>query len=188
MQKHLRVSIGGLLLLGVLCACQASQHPPGTQEEAVMDLQLTSSSFLAGETIPKRHTCDGKDASPPLAWSGLPSGTESLVVIVDDPDAPVGTWVHWVVFNIQASSAGLEEAVPDSPVLEGVGVHGNNGWRRLGYGGPCPPSGPAHRYFFRLYALDSILDLEPGTSRKNVETAMQGHILAQGELVGRYGR
>jgi Raf kinase inhibitor-like YbhB/YbcL family protein len=153
-----------------------------------MGLQVASISFQAGETIPKRYTCDGEDISPQLSWSELPSGTKSLVLIVDDPDAPVGTWVHWLLFDIPAGTRSLEEAVPGIPAVEGVGVQGSNGWGSLGYGGPCPPRGPAHRYFFRLYALDSVLDLAPGTGTGDVEMAMHGHVLAQGEMVGRYGR
>ena len=188
MKEHQRASILVLLLLVVLSACQGSQRPQEAQEEAAMDLQVASSSFQAGESIPKRHTCDGADVSPPLSWSEPPSGAESLVLIVDDPDAPVGTWAHWLLFNIPAGARSLDEAVPAIPVVRGVGVQGNNGWRRTGYGGPCPPSGPAHRYFFRLYALDAVLDLGPGASWREVEVAMQGHILAQGELVSKYGR
>jgi len=188
MKEHLRISIWVLLLLAVLSACQASQRPQETQQEAAMNLQVESSAFQAGESIPKRYTCDGEDLSPPLSWSELPPGTESLVLIADDPDAPVGTWDHWLLFNIPAGARALHETVPATLVVEGVGVQGNNGWHRVGYGGPCPPSGPAHRYFFRLYALDSVLELGPGANRKEVEGAMQGHILAQGELVGRYGR
>jgi Raf kinase inhibitor-like YbhB/YbcL family protein len=153
-----------------------------------MELQIESSAFRTGEAIPKRYTCDGDDISPALSWSEPPAGTESLALIVDDPDAPVGTWVHWVLFDIPATARSLPEGVPPAPTVEGTGVHGNSSWRRVGYGGPCPPQGPAHRYIFRLYALDTTLDLKPGASRQDVDKAMKGHILAQGELLGQYGR
>jgi hypothetical protein len=128
-----------------------------------------------------KYTCDGQDISPPLEWSGTPEGTQSLVLISDDPDAPVGTWVHWVLFDLPADTNSLPEGAQD------LGTDGNNSWRRPGYGGPCPPSG-THRYFFKLYALDTALNLEAGASKEQVEKAMQGHILAQGELMGKYER
>ena len=152
-----------------------------------MNLQVESSAFPAGDTIPERYPCDGDDVSPPVSWSELPSGTETLVLIVDDPDAPVGTWVHWLLFNIPSGIRGLEEAVPPTPVVEGLGVQGNNGWRRLGYGGPCPPSG-THRYYFKVYALDTELDLASSSTKKDLLKAMEGHILAEGQLMGKYKR
>jgi len=145
-------------------------------------IKLTSFAFKEGETIPQKYTCDDRDLSPPLTWTGVPPGTESLVLIADDPDAPVGTWVHWVVFDLPPQMAELTEG-------KGVvGVNGINSWRRQGYGGPCPPPGKPHQYFFKLYALDILLGLEAGASKVDVESAMQGHILAQGQLMGMYGR
>lgn len=154
-----------------------------------MEFTLTSSAFAPGARIPTRHTCDADDLSPPLAWSDPPEGTESLALISDDPDAPVGTWVHWVIFDIPATVRSLPEGLstagdPDS--LAGA-RQGTNDFRRLGYGGPCPPSG-THRYFFRLYALDTALGLKPGASRADVDRAMSGHILAEAELMGKYSR
>ena len=146
-----------------------------------MPIQITSAAFEEGTTIPVKYTCDGEDISPPLAWSGVPDGTKSLVLITDDPDAPVGTWVHWVLFNLPADTNSLPEGV------QGVGTDGNNSWRRPGYGGPCPPSG-THRYFFKLYALDTALEVEPGMTKQDLLDAMQGHILAIGQLMGTFTR
>ena len=153
-----------------------------------MELQLSSSAFEEGGTIPQKYTCDGLDASPPLAWSNIPEGTASLALIADDPDAPIGTWVHWILFDIPADRRELPEGVLKAERVEGIGTHGNSSWRRPGYGGPCPPAGKPHSYFFKLYALDATLNLEPGATKQNLEEAMQGHVLAQGELIGIYGR
>jgi phosphatidylethanolamine-binding protein (PEBP) family uncharacterized protein len=132
MTEHLRISILALVSLAVLSACQGSVRSQEAQEGPAMNLQVESSAFQSRETIPKRYTCDGDDVSPPLSWSEVPSGTESLVLIVDDPDAPVGTWVHWLLFNVPSRTRGLEEAVPAIPAIEGLGVQGNNDWRRVG--------------------------------------------------------
>jgi len=153
-----------------------------------MALQVTSSAFEEGGTIPRQYTCDGPDDSPPLAWSGDPAGTQSLALISDDPDAPVGTWVHWVIYDIPPDLTALPEGVAKTDTVEGIGVQGTNDFRRVGYGGPCPPPGKPHRYYFKLYALDTTLGLGPGATKKDVEQAMQGHILAQGQLMGKYGR
>lgn len=153
-----------------------------------MTIQITSSAFSEGGKIPQKYTCDGEDASPPLAWSGIPAGTQSLALIADDPDAPVGTWVHWVLYNIPPDLSGLPEGIAKTASVEDTGLQGNNGFRKAGYGGPCPPKGKPHRYFFKLYALDMILGLEAGASKADLEEAMQGHILAQGQLIGLYGR
>lgn len=147
-----------------------------------MSIQITSAAFSEGGMIPKRHTCDGENISPPLQWSGVPAQAKSLALIMDDPDAPVGTWVHWVVFDLSPQASGLAEGV------SGVGVQGVNSFRKLGYGGPCPPRGAPHRYYFKLYALDLLLALPQGTSKAEVEKAMQGHVLAEGQLMGKYGR
>jgi Raf kinase inhibitor-like YbhB/YbcL family protein len=152
-----------------------------------VSLSLESSAFADGEAIPLRYTCDGEDLSPPLAWGEPPAGTLSLALIADDPDAPVGTWVHWVLFNLPADTRSLPEGLLPEAAVAG-GLQGINGWKELGYGGPCPPKGSTHRYFFKLYALDTALDLEAGASKADVEKAMDGHILGQGQLVGRYGR
>lgn len=188
MYNRLRIWVGMLVLLVALSACQGSRQEQPAQEDVEMKLEVESSAFAAGETIPVRYTCDGDDISPPLSWSEPPPGAESLVLIVDDPDAPAGTWTHWVLFNVPATARSLAEGVPPDATVEGVGVHGNSSWRRPGYGGPCPPRGAAHRYLFKLYALDTALDLRPGASQVDVEQALEGHILAQGQLMGKYGR
>ena len=148
-----------------------------------MNFELTSTAFAAGEPIPAKYTCDGADISPPLAWSDPPQGTQSLALIMDDPDAPVGTWDHWILFNIPADTRDLpEQASPPSG-----SVDGKNSWGRTGYGGPCPPRG-THRYFFKLYALDTPLNLPAGVDKAQLLQAMEGHILAQAELMGTYAR
>jgi Raf kinase inhibitor-like YbhB/YbcL family protein len=152
-----------------------------------MGLTLTSSAFKDGEMIPRRYTCDGEDISPDLQWSGTPEATRSLAIICEDPDAPVGTWVHWVLFNLPADIRGLSEAVSAHPTLENGAVQGKNDWARFGYGGPCPPSG-THRYVFTLYALDVPLDLKSGATKSGVLEAMQGHILAESRITGTYRR
>lgn len=151
-------------------------------------MQLTSTAFSEGSPIPSRHTCDGKDLSPALKWSGAPAGTRSLALIVDDPDAPGKIWVHWVVFDLPAGTSELPEDRPKTQYLPGGAKQGLNDFRRLGYGGPCPPPGKPHRYFFKLFALDKELELKPGATRDQVEAAMEGHVLAQTQLMGTYQR
>lgn len=150
-------------------------------------MELKSSAFTAGGMIPKKHTCDGPDVSPPLSWSDVPAGAKSLALIADDPDAPMGTWVHWVAWNIPTNARGLEEGVPKKDSLPNGMKQGTTDFRSIGYGGPCPPSG-THRYFFKLYALDTSLNLPPSTTKKDLEKAMQGHLLQQVELMGKYAR
>jgi Raf kinase inhibitor-like YbhB/YbcL family protein len=150
-------------------------------------MELTSSSFQDGK-IPRQFTCDGADASPHLSWTAPPPATKSLALLVTDPDAPAGTWVHWVLYDLSATARELPMGVQKVQNLGDGTRQGRNDFGRIGYGGPCPPPGPAHRYFFRLYALDTQLNLSPGATRDQLEAAMQGHILAQAELVARYGR
>ncbi|MDA8095337.1 MAG: YbhB/YbcL family Raf kinase inhibitor-like protein [Betaproteobacteria bacterium] len=151
-----------------------------------MSLTLTSPSFRPGESIPKEYTCDGADRSPPLAWSGTPADTKTLALVLEDPDAPGGTWVHWVLYNIPARVHALEANVPHHPVLADGARQGLNSWPKTGYGGPCPPSG-THHYWFHLYALDTLLDLKTPTQAQLLD-AMKGHILAEAELMGTYRR
>jgi len=153
-----------------------------------MSIQLTSSAFAEGKPIPAKYTCDGGDVSPPLKWSAVPDGTKSLALISDDPDAPVGTWVHWVVYNIPPDTTELAEGVPKSEVLTNGATQGMTDFKRIGYGGPCPPRGGPHRYFFKLYALDTALNLKPGAAKQELLRAMEGHILAEGRLMGTYQR
>ncbi len=153
-----------------------------------MSFNLTCTAFKDGDTIPKKYTCDGSDVSPPLHWGIPPAGTRSYAIIADDPDAPVGTWVHWVLYNLPLDLRGLPEAIPaNDRVLDGA-LQGLNDFKRVGYGGPCPPPGKPHRYFFKLYALDTVLDLKPRESKVHVLQACQGHVLAEAQLMGRYGR
>lgn len=148
-------------------------------------MKLSSSAFQSGEMIPSKYTCMGDDVSPPLAWSDIPPKTQSLALIADDPDAPMGTWVHWVVWNIPPSLTSLEENLPKKDALPNGIKQGMTDFKRVGYGGPCPPSG-IHRYFFKLYALDTQLNLPTMTHKKDLEKAMEGHILARTELMGKY--
>jgi Raf kinase inhibitor-like YbhB/YbcL family protein len=155
---------------------------------AAMSLQLSSAAFSGGQKIPVKFTCDGSDASPELSWRDIPAGTKSFALIMDDPDAPAGTWVHWVLYNIPAESKELPEAVPKQEQLPDGALQGHNSFRKIGYGGPCPPPGKPHRYYFRLYALDSKLDLKAGATKADVERAMKAHVLGEAELIGRFGR
>jgi Raf kinase inhibitor-like YbhB/YbcL family protein len=153
-----------------------------------MSIELTSTAFQPGATIPKPYTGDGADRSPPLHWSDPPQGTKSLALICDDPDAPRGTWVHWVLFNLPSQTHELAEGVPTTEALGNGAKQGKNDFGKIGYGGPAPPKGKPHRYYFKLYALDMAPDLSPGASKAQLVDAMKGHILAEGELVGNYGR
>jgi len=153
-----------------------------------MSIELTSTAFKAGEIIPKQFTGDGADQSPSLRWSEPPSGTKSIALICDDPDAPRGTWVHWVLFNLPAQARELEEGVPTTETLGSGAKQGKNDFGNIGYGGPAPPKGNPHRYFFKLYALDAALDLPAGATKAELEKAMNGHILAEGQLMGTYQR
>jgi len=150
-------------------------------------IKVKSTAFEEGGMIPKPHTCDGTDISPPLAWTGVPEATKSIALICDDPDAPMGTWVHWVVFNLPPDTKELPENVPSQKRLGNGAIHGINDFRKIGYGGPCPPSG-IHRYYFKVYALDTEINLKPGIKKGKLLKAMKGHILAEGQLMGKYSR
>jgi len=169
-----------LPLLGLLClglvACAEQMATFGLESEA----------FEAGKAIPRRFACDGEDLSPPLRWSDPPGGTKSFALVVDDPDAPMGTWDHWLLFDLDPALRSLDEGLGNDAERErAVGTPGRNSWKRRGYGGPCPPGG-THRYFFRLYALDARLGLETGRDKKALLKAMESHILARAELMGTY--
>jgi Raf kinase inhibitor-like YbhB/YbcL family protein len=163
----------------------SGEAPPMNQEEVKMSLQLTSPAFNEGGAIPAVYTCTGDGISPELAWSGAPDGTQSFALIMDDPDAPGRTWVHWVIANLPADAAGLPERVESDAGLPGDAVQGRNSRGGNNYDGPCPPRG-THRYFFKLYALDTMLDLAAGASKEDVLAAMEGHVLAEGQLMGTY--
>ena len=164
---------------------QADATSQQKEGEVMAKLQVTSPSFAHEGAIPLEFTCDGADVSPALSWTDGPDGTASYALIMDDPDAPRGTWVHWVAWNIPNPS--LVDAIPAQETLDDGTMQGMNSWPRLGYGGPCPPSG-SHRYYFKVYALDAKLDLPPATNKEALLKAMEGHILAQGELMGTYQR
>jgi Raf kinase inhibitor-like YbhB/YbcL family protein len=156
--------------------------------EPALPFELISTAFEPGEPIPVKYSCDGEDISPSLAWGDPPAGTQSLALIMDDPDAPVGTWDHWTVFNIPAEARELPEAMPAGTKLGDVApTFGKNSWGRSDYGGPCPPGG-THRYFFKLYALDTTLSLDENAGKEQMLAAMEGHILAEAELMGTYSK
>jgi hypothetical protein len=150
-------------------------------------MEIKSSSFRQGDMIPAQYTCDGQNISPPLIWDGAPPETKSFALICDDPDAPIGTWVHWVIFDIPAGVNSLPESVPGKEEVPGLGKNGKNSSHSYGYDGPCPPSG-THRYYFKLYALDALLNLNAGLSKEDLLKAMKGHVLAEAQLMGRYKR
>lgn len=153
-----------------------------------MTLSISSPAFQDGEKIPAKYTCQGQDISPPLKWNRVPDETQSLALILDDPDAPSGVFTHWVIFNLLPDRRELPEAVPAASQLPSGALQGKNDFGKIGYGGPCPPPGYPHRYRFTLYALDRQLDLKAGSSKQQVLNAIEGHILAQGQLTGTYQR
>jgi Raf kinase inhibitor-like YbhB/YbcL family protein len=176
------------LLVCLILAGFATSGQRGSAAGPVEKFEITSTAFAPGGEIPREFTCDGSNSSPALKWTAPPKGTKSLALIVDDPDAPVGTWVHWVIYDLPPEARELAAKMPlDGELADGT-RQGRNDFRRLGYGGPCPPPGPAHRYFFKLYALDAKLDSKPGLTKSELEKAMQGHTLARAELMGRYKR
>jgi Raf kinase inhibitor-like YbhB/YbcL family protein len=166
---------------------ESTPTPAKESETGENDFRLTSEAFTHEEAIPTRYSCDGEDLSPPLAWHNAPEGTVSFALINDDPDAPVGTWVHWVLFNIPSTTTALAEDVSPELEFEDGSRHGENSWRRTDYGGPCPPGG-THRYIFKLYALDTQLDFDNAPTKEELLQAMEGHILAETELMGTYAR
>lgn len=153
-----------------------------------MAFELSSPSFKAGEPIPRRHTCQGEDLSPPLHWTVPPATTKSYVIIADDPDAPAGTWVHWVIYNLPLDLRGLTEGIPAEDHLPNGAMQGLNDFQRIGYGGPCPPPGKPHRYYFTLYVLDVVLTLKPRATKRQVLEACRGHVLAEAQLMGRFSQ
>lgn len=178
------VSFVCLVIACVLTATGAVLQPPETHQQ----MDITSSAFKNGQSIPSQYTCDDKNISPPLAWNGAPANTQSLALIVDDPDAPTGVWTHWVVFDLSSDVSGLPEDAAKAESVLSKAKQGVNDFKNAAYGGPCPPGGKPHRYFFKIYALDITLGLPAGASRKEVEAAMTKHILAQGQIMGTYQR
>ena len=172
----------------ILFSCVIGIHVEAIGKEGyVMNLDIKSTAFGEGDSIPKQYTCDGADVSPQLSWSQPPEGTGSMVLICDDPDAPMGTWVHWVLYGLSPDTLEISENIPDDREVLGGAKHGVNDFHKYGYGGPCPPGG-THRYFFKLYAVNTVVDLDPGATKDEVLDAIKGHVLAQGQLMGRYSR
>lgn len=172
-----------ILFVALLLAACSTATTTTTSQEAPMTLTLSSSAFAPGKNIPDEYSCKGRNISPALAWTDAPANTVSFALILDDPDAPAGTFTHWVLYNIPAASKGLQQGVAHQPTFDDGAAQGKNSGNRQYYEGPCPPSG-THHYYFRLYALDTRLELPPGATVDQVKKAMQGHILAQGELMG----
>lgn len=173
-----------------LCGCLCSCHQGGETEMGAspMTMELTSTAFQEGQTIPKPCTGDGRDLSPPLQWGDPPSGTESLALICEDPDSPRGTFTHWVLFDLPAESRKLAEGVPPEATVPDGSTQGTNDFRRIGYGGPAPPPGKPHRYVFTLLALDKRPDLQPGATKDQLLAETKGHVLDRGQLTGKYAR
>jgi len=163
-------------------------EPPLDKPEEVVTFTLKSGAFADGAPIPRKHTCQGADVSPPLSWSGAPDGTKAFALVVDDPDAPAGTWVHWVLWGLPASARALDEGVPGKRRLDDGAAQGKNDFGEIGWRGPGPPPGGPHRYDFKLRALDAAPELEPGATEAELREAVEGHVLATAKLMGRYGR
>jgi len=168
-------------------AARLAGEEVSSRKAAPASLRLESPAFANGRPIPSKYTADGRDVSPPISWSGAPAGTGSFALICEDPDAPRGNWVHWVLYDLPAAAVALPEGVAPSPTLPSGGVQGKNDFGRLGWGGPAPPSG-THRYFFRLHACDGMLGLRPGATAAELRRAMEGRVVAAGELMGTYSR
>jgi len=186
MLKKIVVSVVIPVLL--FCSCKNSkQAGSGAVGGKKMDIKIISPAFEDGGLIPAKYTCDGVDVSPPLQWDAVPEGAKSIALICDDPDAPMRTFVHWVLFNLPAEVKELAENTPSDRTLPNGAKQGTSDFGKIGYGGPCPPSG-THRYFFKIYALDAYVDLAAGAKKQQLLKAMEGHIIAQGQLIGKYKR
>ena len=177
-----------LVSTSIEAGCQQGEVISDAKGAAKMPFSISTPSFSQGGEIPRKFTCDGADVSPELTWTGPPAGTQSFALIADDPDAPVGTWTHWVLYDLPAPTTALAEGVSKVDEVPTGGRQGRNDFRKIGYGGPCPPPGKPHRYFFKLYALDRMLNLKPGSSKQDIEQAMQDHILGKAEVMGTYRR
>ncbi|MDF1500214.1 MAG: YbhB/YbcL family Raf kinase inhibitor-like protein [Anaerolineales bacterium] len=190
--------VTAFVLLGVLSACGASGSTNdsgpdsssargNSSEEGAHEFVVESIAYKEGDEIPVRFTCEGEDLSPPIAWSGVPEDTTSFALVMEDPDAPIGTWVHWVVYNLPAETNDLPAGVGSGSGLPDGAFHGKNSWGDAVYGGPCPPGG-THRYFIYVFALDTVLDLPAGASSDILRDTMKGHILGQAQLMGKFSR
>jgi Raf kinase inhibitor-like YbhB/YbcL family protein len=184
-----RVSALTVLTLALLGCSTGPQPlaPAGQSPDKKAEIKVMSAAFKDGQPIPRQYTCNGVNVSPPLEWSGVPKSARTIAIIADDPDAPAGTWVHWVLYNLPADNIGLVENLPATENLKAGGFQGKNDFDKVGYGGPCPPSG-THRYFFKVYALDAELPLKAEATKADLEKAMEGHIVGQGQLIGTYSR
>jgi Raf kinase inhibitor-like YbhB/YbcL family protein len=190
MRRSLAISTLSLLMF---LACTSRPQPiakapaANTPAQEKPGIKLTSTAFKEGEPIPRQYTCDGVNISPPLEWTGLPKTAKTIAIIADDPDAPSGNWVHWVLYNLPADNIGLVENLPPAENLKAGGFQGKTDFEKIGYGGPCPPAG-THRYFFKIYALDGELPLKAGATKDELLKAMEGHIVGQAQLMGTYRR
>jgi hypothetical protein len=182
------IIVSAVLPTLLFCWCKKSTAG-GSQEEGgkEMGIKISSAVFENNGLIPVKYTCDGDDISPPLRWEAVPAGAKSIAVICDDPDAPMGTFVHWVLFNLPADTRELAEKIPADKTLANGAKQGTSDFGSIGYGGPCPPSG-THRYFFKIYALDKEVDLPAGANKRQLVKAMEGHILDEGQVIGKYKR
>lgn len=187
MKKYLLCFLLSLCLIAGGSAMLQAKDPINAQTKGGKTMEIKSASFHHEGMIPSKYTCDGRNISPPLSWSGAPEKTKSFALICDDPDAPVGLWVHWVLYDIPAVVQALPENVARDENLARLGKNGKNTSRRFGYDGPCPPDG-MHRYYFKLYALDTMLNAEAGLTKDELLQAIKGHILAEAQLMGRYKR
>lgn len=191
---HSRLMICLSAVAIILCMQVAAIEPVGAKSAATetganpMAFSISSSSFSSGGDIPKKFTCDDADVSPELSWTEAPAAVRSFALIADDPDAPAGTWTHWVLYDLPPQTTELPEGLAKVDELPNGGRQGRNDFHKIGYGGPCPPPGKPHRYFFKLYGLDQMLNLKPGAGKQEVEQAMQGHIVGETELIGKYRR
>ena len=176
-----------LLATAAACGNSALQSAQG-QDQSKFGFRIESAAFKEGAFIPARFSCQGENVSPPLKWTGPPAGAHSFALIADDPDAPAGIWTHWVVFNLPAQTRAMDENSPKRDKLPNGGLQGLTSFGSVGYGGPCPPPGKAHRYFFKLYAVDTVLSLQPGASSEDVVAALKGHTLGEAQLMGRFKR
>ncbi len=192
--SRLSITIAALSFSIMACSCARQSQsvsnqaslPTTNHNNAESKIKLTSPAFKDGEAIPRQYTCDGVNISPSLEWTTTP-GAKTLAIVCDDPDAPAGTWTHWLVYNLPGTTMGLIDNMPAQEKVGGGGMQGTNDFGKIGYGGPCPPKG-THRYFFKVYALDSELPLKPAATKDQLMKVMEGHVLAQGQLAGLYSR
>lgn len=194
-QRKQILKINNLIVLGFvtflflgMAKGESASESPELKDTEIKKLTVTSSSFRNGEFIPRKHTCDGRDKSPALRWDPIPKGTQSFVIIADDPDAPNGTWTHWILYDMPPTINFIPKGFPPIKKLANAEKHGLNDFAKLGYAGPCPPLGEEHRYYFRVYAVDKMFGFDASKSREEIDQAIEGHVLAKGELMGRYKR